>query len=36
MTPEMLADKSLVEAKIRSVLNKYLRNTMDRKPMIMR
>jgi ribonuclease J len=32
---EMIADKSLVQAKIRSVLKKYLRNTMDRMPMIM-
>ena len=31
---EMLADKTLVQAKIRSVLKKYLRNTMERKPMI--
>lgn len=35
MTPELIADKALVEAKVRSVLKKYLRNTMDRKPMIM-
>ncbi len=35
MTPELIADKALVQAKIRSVLKKYLRNTMDRKPMIM-
>ncbi|MBI5848463.1 MAG: ribonuclease J [Nitrospirae bacterium] len=35
MTPELIADKAIVEAKIRSVLKKYLRNTMDRKPMIM-
>lgn len=32
---EIIADKSLIQAKIRSVLKKYLRNTMDRKPMIM-
>lgn len=32
---EMLADKAIVQAKIRSVLKKYLRNTMERKPMIM-
>jgi len=31
---EMIADKSLVQAKIRSVLKKYLRNTMERMPMI--
>jgi len=35
MSAEILADKTLVQAKIRSVLKKYLRNTMDRKPMIM-
>jgi ribonuclease J len=35
MTPELIADKAIVQAKIRSVLKKYLRNTMDRKPMIM-
>lgn len=32
---EMIADKALVQAKIRSVLKKYLRNTMDRMPMIL-
>jgi ribonuclease J len=32
---EVIADKTLIQAKIRSVLKKYLRNTMDRKPMIM-
>jgi ribonuclease J len=32
---EIIADKTLMQAKIRSVLKKYLRNTMDRKPMIM-
>lgn len=32
---EVIADKSLVQAKIRSVLKKYLRNTMERRPMIM-
>ncbi len=32
---ELISDKSLLQAKIRSVLKKYLRNTMDRKPMIM-
>lgn len=35
MSAEILADKTLVQAKIRSVLKKYLRNSMDRKPMIM-
>ena len=33
--PEVVSDKSLIQAKIRSVLKKYLRNTMERKPMIM-
>jgi ribonuclease J len=32
---EMIEDKALVQAKIRSVLKKYLRNTMERMPMIM-
>ena len=32
---ELIADKALVQAKIRSVLKKYLRNTMERMPMIM-
>jgi ribonuclease J len=32
---EVIGDKTLIQAKIRSVLKKYLRNTMDRKPMIM-
>jgi ribonuclease J len=32
---EIIADKLLIQAKIRSVLKKYLRNTMERKPMIM-
>ncbi|MEJ2684095.1 MAG: ribonuclease J [Candidatus Sulfobium sp.] len=32
---EIIADKALIQAKIRSVLKKYIRNTMDRKPMIM-
>ncbi|GAB4486669.1 MAG: ribonuclease J [Thermodesulfovibrionales bacterium] len=35
LSPELIADKSLIQAKIRAVLKKYLRNTMDRKPMIM-
>jgi ribonuclease J len=34
LNSEMLADKTLIQAKIRSVLKKYLRNTMERKPMI--
>jgi ribonuclease J len=32
---EIIADKALIQAKIRQVLKKYLRKTMDRKPMIM-
>lgn len=32
---EIISDSSLLKAKIRSVLKKYLRNTMERKPMIM-
>ncbi len=32
---EVIADRELLQAKIRSVLKKYLRNTMDRKPMIL-
>lgn len=32
---EILTDSALLQAKLRSVLKKYLRNTMDRKPMIM-
>lgn len=32
---EIISDKSLMQAKIRSALKKYLRNTMERKPMIM-
>lgn len=35
LNSELISDKSLLQAKIRSVLKKYLRNTMDRKPMIM-
>ena len=31
---EIISDSSLVKAKIRSVLKKYLRNTMERSPMI--
>ena len=30
----IIADTSLLQAKIRSALKKYLRNTMDRRPMI--
>lgn len=32
---EIIADKVLLQAKIRSVLKKHIRNTMDRMPMIM-
>ena len=32
---DIIADVSLIQAKMRSTLKKYLRNTMDRKPMIM-
>lgn len=32
---ELIADSSLLKAKLRSTLKKYLRNTMDRRPMIM-
>jgi ribonuclease J len=32
---EVIADSSLLKAKLRSTLKKYLRDTMDRRPMIM-
>jgi ribonuclease J len=32
---ELISDSSLLKAKLRSTLKKYLRNTMDRRPMIM-
>ncbi|BCB96728.1 ribonuclease J [Dissulfurispira thermophila] len=32
---DIISDISLIQAKLRSTLKKYLRNTMDRKPMIM-
>ncbi len=32
---ELVTDSSLLKAKLRSTLKKYLRNTMDRRPMIM-
>jgi len=35
MDRELIADASLLQAKLRSVLKKYLRNTMERRPMIM-
>ncbi|PIW88637.1 MAG: Zn-dependent hydrolase, partial [Nitrospirae bacterium CG_4_8_14_3_um_filter_44_28] len=31
---EIMLDPSLVKSKIRSVLKKYLRNTMEKSPMI--
>ncbi len=35
MGREMITDSSLLQAKLRSTLKKYLRNTMERRPMIM-
>ncbi|MCL5023826.1 MAG: ribonuclease J [Nitrospirae bacterium] len=35
MDKEMITDSSLLQAKVRSTLKKYLRNTMERRPMIM-
>lgn len=35
LEPELISDSSVLKAKLRSTLKKYLRNTMDRKPMIM-
>jgi ribonuclease J len=32
---DIISDVSLIQAKLRTTLKKYLRNTMDRKPMIM-
>jgi ribonuclease J len=32
---DVLADTAVVQTKLRSILKKYLRNTMDRRPMIM-
>src|SRR4030043_722980 len=32
---DLISDSSLLKAKLRSVLKKYLRDTMDRRPMIM-
>ena len=32
---DIISDVGLIQAKLRSTLKKYLRNTMDRKPMIM-
>jgi ribonuclease J len=32
---DIISDIGLIQAKLRSTLKKYLRNTMDRKPMIM-
>ncbi|HYA31871.1 MAG TPA: ribonuclease J [Thermodesulfovibrionales bacterium] len=34
MDKEMITDASLLQAKLRSTLKKYLRNTMERRPMI--
>jgi ribonuclease J len=35
LNKEITVDSSLLQAKLRNVLKKYLRNTMDRRPMIM-
>lgn len=35
MDKEMITDAALLKAKLRSTLKKYLRNTMERRPMIM-
>ncbi len=35
MDKEMITDPSLLQMKLRSTLKKYLRNTMERRPMIM-
>lgn len=35
MDKDLISDMSLLKAKLRSTLKKYLRNTMDRRPMIM-
>ena len=32
---DIISDVSLIQSKLRSTLKKYLRNTMDRRPMIM-
>ncbi|MCC6347527.1 MAG: ribonuclease J [Nitrospirales bacterium] len=32
---DVISDSALIQAKLRSTLKKYLRNTMDRRPMIM-
>ncbi len=32
---DIISDTSIIQAKLRSTLKKYLRNTMDRKPLIM-
>jgi len=31
----IISDTALIQAKLRATLKKYLRNTMDRRPMIM-
>lgn len=35
LEPEVFSDSALLKAKLRSTLKKYLRNTMERRPMIM-
>ncbi len=35
LEPEVFSDSTLLKAKLRSTLKKYLRNTMERRPMIM-
>ncbi|MEJ2313527.1 MAG: ribonuclease J, partial [Nitrospirota bacterium] len=35
LDPEVTADQSLLQARLRNVVKKYFRNTMDRRPMIM-
>ncbi|HXW68046.1 MAG TPA: hypothetical protein VEJ88_00440, partial [Dissulfurispiraceae bacterium] len=32
---DIISDVSVIQSKLRSTLKKYLRNTMDRRPMIM-
>jgi ribonuclease J len=35
LDPEITSDQSLLQARLRNVVKKYFRNTMDRRPMIM-
>jgi ribonuclease J len=35
LDPEVTADQSLLQARLRNVVKKFFRNTMDRRPMIM-